>query len=276
MSNLQLRKEVRDGVEFFVSNDGEQVGMSALGLSVLCGVHSTAIDTLVKTYKNLSKLPSKKLEAIRDNGYKILAVPAANVEGGRGKDTNFIPAEICAGIVKYYAFESKNVSTEVKEKSEYAFDQFTAIGIKTWILQVVGYSEQRDNNQVIGLLQQLMLKVENMEVKLEEYNNIRKVTISSFPGMDGMLDDLSQTKALPPADTHLTLKEWLSDKGISLDNPAMHRLANEVASTYRTLTHKEPRKIYRKNRSGKLMGNYLGYHPTEFFILEQAFKKVVG
>jgi len=171
-----LRKEVRNGVEFFVSNDGSEVGMSALGLSVLCGVHSTAIDGLVKAYKNLSKLPSAKLEALRDKGYNIRAVPAADVEGGRGKDTNFIPAELCAVIIRYYAFESKNVTTSVKTKAEYAFDQFSTIGIKTWILQITGFKSSHGQD-IAPMLQTIL----NQMQEVRDLSQPPLVVVSLYP-----------------------------------------------------------------------------------------------
>lgn len=82
MSNLQLRKEVRDNIEFFVSNDGEQVGMSALGLATLTGVSSASIDVMVKAFSIPGKLPSETLEEARNHyiarGVAIQAVPNPN------------------------------------------------------------------------------------------------------------------------------------------------------------------------------------------------------
>lgn len=135
MSNLVLRKEVRDGIEFFVSNDGDEAGMSQLGLAVFNGVAESTLRALATSFSNSGKLPSETLEALRFKGLQIVDVP-----GLPGKPVKFIPAELCEAITFYYAFEAQRVSPEVRDHARKSYRKFAAIGIKTWILEVTGYT----------------------------------------------------------------------------------------------------------------------------------------
>lgn len=107
MSNLELRKEVRNGVEFWVSPDGKEVGMSLSGISALTRVAISSISSLVSAYMNFGKLPSEALEDLRAKGFCISDVPVGD---GSGKPVKFIPAEVCEAIIWYYANEAKRVS----------------------------------------------------------------------------------------------------------------------------------------------------------------------
>lgn len=279
MSNLELRKEVRNAVEFWVSPDGKNAGMSLSGLHVLTSVALSNIAKLVSDYINNCKLPTDELEALRSEGLAITDVPLPN----GGKPIKFIPAKICAAIITYYACESKRVSPEVKAKATDALSKFAAIGIETWILKVTGYAEAQDNKQVLLLLQQVMLEVQkqsqqitDLNVKVETYNNIRKVTVNLFPGLDNMLDDLADSKTLAPASDLVTAKEWLENKGISLDKPMFHRFTNLVSETYRTMTKQEPRKVSRNNGKGKWTNKYNAFSTDELPILEASLKKLLA
>lgn len=171
-------------MEFLVSNNGEQIGMSRAGLAALTGVNPSALTHLLTAYDNMHKLPSKTLEAIRDKGLKTLTIPASDVEDGRGKDTVFIPAELCAAIIKYYAFESKSITVAVKDKAEYAFDQFATIGIKTWILQVTGFKSS-SGQDIAPMLQTILNQMQEVRDLSQRYVNSHKLASKTSEALRG-------------------------------------------------------------------------------------------
>jgi len=135
--------------------------MSALGLATLTGVHPTTIDGMVKAFNIPGKLPSETLEEARNHhaarGIAIRSVPNPN----GGKPVNFIPAEICSDIVHYYAFEANRISSEVRAQAKYAYRQFAAIGIKTWILQVTGF-KSNSGQDIAPMLQTILNQMQEV------------------------------------------------------------------------------------------------------------------
>ena len=269
MSNLQLRKEVRDGVEFFVSNDGEQVGMSALGVATLSGVSSASIDALVKAFGIPGKLPSEALEEARNHhtatGLTIQAVPNPN----GGKPVSFIPAEICADLIHYYAFEATRISPEVKAKAKYAYRQFAAIGIKTWILQITGFKSSKGND-LVPVLQNILAEMREIRQLKLRYIHI-KDTVKDQPGLDEILEEYEQGHLITDGQ-YYTLQTWLKAKGEHLDHSEMTRLGILVGTTYKA-HHRRPAPKMR----GDLLGNRSDgkvnvYTAEDIPLLESALK----
>lgn len=267
MSNLEVVKPVVvDGIEFYVSNDGKRTGVSISGLARLCGVERQGISQNVVNPLNTgaTKKAPKSLEALQDKVF------SPQLEGSDG--AKVIDSAAAAEIIAYYAYESKAAN----DVARYSLKKFATIGIDTWIKQITGYAEAQDNGQVLDLLRQLMTKVESLETKVESYNNIRKVTVNVFPGLDNMLDDMAEGKALAPASDLVTAKEWLEAKGISLDKSMFHRFTNLVSETYRTMTKQEPRKVSRNNGNGKWTNKYNAFSSDELPILEASLKKLLA
>lgn len=86
MPDLSINKEVRDGIEFWVSSDASQVGMSLSGLQVMTGIDIGGMGRLMESYSNMSRMPAETLEAVRSKGFQICDVP-----NGAGKPVKFIP-----------------------------------------------------------------------------------------------------------------------------------------------------------------------------------------
>jgi hypothetical protein len=113
MSNpIVVNLIVVDEIEFYVSSDGSYTGMSQDGLSRLCGVNLKTIQDLLPKIGVTGYGGSETLEALprKDQWSEVEAPNNAEV----------IPAEVCAAIIKYYAFESKVANDTAK----YAFRKF--------------------------------------------------------------------------------------------------------------------------------------------------------
>jgi hypothetical protein len=262
MSLIPVKPAVIDGIEFYVSPNGEETGMSISGLAELCGVpHSTLHQRLLyklSQEKTTWKAP-KCLERFQGRVYsKVL------IGDNPGNPARIVVDDVCAAVIEYYAFDSKAAN----DTALYSFRKFASKGIRSWIKEVTGYAQEGDNGQVLDLVQQVLTKVEKLQTTVEEYNNIRKTTVNVFPNLDEMLNSLTENKALPSGE--MTLNDWLESKGIELSKSAKHRLANIVADTYKSTTGRRPPK--RPIGTNKVCV----YKTEELPILEMSFKYLLS
>lgn len=253
MSNLQLRKEVRDGIEFFVSVDSEVAGISQMGLATFNGVGMTAIKKVLDAYINFTKLPSETIEAARSKGLTIYTIPNPNY----GKDVRFIPAELCEAVTFYYAFESEHISKDARDHARKSYRKFAAIGIKTWILQVTGYHLAPTTDPVLDseavrelgtVLKHLLGEVKELRQRGEKYYNI-KDSIQHQPGLNEIVSTYEQGHLLSDGQ-QFTLQTWLRAKGLVLSHGMMVKFGLLVGQTY----HAHHRRPAPKMR-GDLLGN---------------------
>lgn len=272
MSNLQLRKEVRDGIEFFVSNDGDEAGMSQLGLSVFTGVAESTLRALVTSYSNSGKLPSETLEAARDKGLQIADVP-----GLPGKPVKFIPAELCEAMTFYYAFEAKRVTAEAQAKARFSYRKFAAIGIKTWILQVTGYKPnsstatfESNQGQLVEALQYIVAEMKDLRQQRVCYYNI-KDSIQHQPGLNEIVSTYEQGHLLSDG-RQFTLQTWLSAKGIVLSQGMMTKLGLLVGQTYRAHHRKPAPKMCGSTLGNRNCGLVNVYTTEDIPLLESALR----
>lgn len=70
----------------------------------------------------------------------------------------------------------------------------------------------------------------------------------------------------------VTLGEWLQEKGIELETPDKHRLANLVSQLYKKTYHALPRQIARQDSRGRYLKKSYGFNLDELHILEQSIK----
>lgn len=268
MSKIAVKPTIVDGLEFYISPDGEEAGMSISALATLCNVSPTALSDPGRVKGLLDKL--SKPQAINWKAPKCLERFQGRVfsqllmgDNG-GNPAKIIVDEACAAVIEYYGFESKAAN----EVARYSLRQFATKGIRRWIKEVTGYAEEGDNGKVLGLLQQLIAKVDKLETTVEEYHNIRKTTVNVFPGLDEMLNNLTENKALPSG--FVTLNDWLGSKGINLSKSAKHRLANIVADTYKSTTGRNPPKM--------LIGTnrVCVYKTEEIPLLEMSLKHLIS
>lgn len=179
-----------------------------MGLSVFTGVAMNSIVVLLETYDNYNKLPSEALETLRGEGLKTTTVPASHIEGGRGKDTKFIPAELCEAITYHYAFESKRVSDKVKDHARKSYRKFAAIGIKTWILQVPGFQPTPvQTPDLMPLLTNILSELQATRQMRMSYYNI-KDTVRYQPGLNDIISSYAQGYLLTDSQ-QFTLQTWL-------------------------------------------------------------------
>jgi len=270
MTIQMVQKEV-DGIEFYVSIDGIQSGMSESGLARLCGVNRYAIQNLIKRINDpANKELPKTLEPF--TGKALEMQETANKDQAK-----VISSDLCAAIVEYYAFESKAANDTAK----FSFRKFASKGMDLWIKEVTGYQINQipDSKEIVSLLQQLLIKVDGLEKDSKEYKNLRGRSVQVFPALDKTLEEfVVEGESLSEVDPqNYTLTEWINKtkRGVVLDNSAKHRFALLVSETYKSVTGKEPKKEHRQHKETKKRTNSVSvYSYTELPILQLAWNKL--
>ena len=266
MSDLSI-KEI-EGIEFYVSEDGKQTGVSISGLARLCGVtQQTISQRILQPLKTpTAKLPSKSLEALRDKGID----PQLKHTTFNNYKLCVVSHEVAAVIITYYAFESKNQTEEAK----YSLSKFAAIGMDRWIKEVVGFSEAEAHAQLVGLMQELMSEVKELKADVQELRDFKKATVT-LPGLQAQFEMYAKQEAAlnsPP----FTLDEWLQSKGIHLSHGTKCSLGRMIADLYKVNRQAFPEKAraYDVNRKGG--GLVTVYRASDIPMLQTALQKVLA
>lgn len=261
MSNL-IKPQTIDGIEFYVSSDGTQTGVSIAGLARLCGV---SYGTMHKTLLNLQKPaiayePPKSLEPLLGEVFHL------SLEGEKG--ATIVKDSAAARIVRYYAYDSKAANTT----AQFSLDKFLEKGFNTWVKEVVGYNESGDIVGLMSTMQEVLGELKELRIETKEYKSIKKTSETTMPGLDALMKELAYPdKTLAPGEKKVNLAEWLQEsKGIvDMEKSAKFRFAYLVSATYKSITKRDPSFENRPTRT-------MVFAPIEFPILQIAFNKLMA
>jgi hypothetical protein len=267
MSDLiVVNPTIVDEIEFYISEDGKYTGMSQRGLARLCGVSHTTIQKLFDCFGLATWQAPESLKAL-PNKSEWVATKSPN-------GAEVIPSNVCAGIIAYYAYESKVANPTAK----YSFQKFAQVGIDSWIKQVTGYAKESRDDKILDCLQKLMYDMDELKAKTQAYDNIKGTTVKVFPGLNKMLTDMEvedEFLELEPDVTEMTAAEWLKfKKGIALDSTQKRRFSLLLSETYKATVGKEPKKVNRV-KDGKKNNGVFVYHYTEWAILQLCLNKIL-
>lgn len=271
-----VRPTIVDGIEFYVSPDGE-AGMSVAGLARLCGIDAMSLRKKLKKHSAalVGKKEAETLENTENRDQATNAFEGLEVDIVAANRARVIRDEICADIIEYYAFDSE-YATEV---AAFSYRKFARLGIRSWIHQVTGYAQANDLSKLAETMHLLLKEVQDLRVETREYKAIRAKSDNHFPGLNELMEDLaiSEVKALPSGDEdgRYTIAEWLQLRGFSLSKSNLHKLAAMAAFTYRTLTRKDPTIVYRHSTQASKTKKVNGYLEAEFPILSIALTKLM-
>jgi len=267
MTIQMVQKEV-DGIEFYVSADGTQSGMSESGLARMSGVDRSSVHNLLQKAAADKKVP-ETLKPILGKDFYLLI--------GADKNAQVVPANICALVIEYYAFESKAAN----ETARFSFRKFASKGISSWIKEITGYKEDQipESKEILSILKEVLTKVDSLEKDSKEYRNLKGRSVQVFPALDKTLEEfaIEGESLLEENPQNYTLTEWvhLTKRGITLDNSTKHRFALLVSETYKSVTGNEPKKEHRQDKETKKRNNSVSvYSYTEFPILQLAWNKL--
>lgn len=272
MSEVIFQQQMVDGLEFYVSNDGEKTGMSVRGLARCCGVSSASISAIVSSDEVLGKTLPKWLESYTGQVFEVL---------GKDGSAKIIASKVCARIITYYAYESKNAMNDIAKNTA---EKFMAMGIDNWIKQLCGYGEENKEDKLASAINLLVDSVNDLREEVEElkpiarkYHKVKEGIIVEFPGVNKIIKRYDKTEdeeqnLLEGVDNQpVTLTEWLARKDIKLSRAGYCKLGRMVAETFRSCKKEEPKKGSKKSANGKWSNGVTLYTEQHFPILEMAF-----
>lgn len=246
----KLNKYEVDGVEFYVSYDKSQIGMSQRGLAKFCGIPLTTMQEFISSGA-IGKGASEQLQALLQQDLPLSPVSS-------GGSVKLIPSELCVLIVEHFAFEKKN------ETALFAFRKFAAMGFSTWVLKVTGQEETKALSKVESLrqLQESLTKL----IKIEEYAEDK-------PGLDNMLDYAKQKEEEEEDSSLITVEDILDRLGIGATTEEKKAIGMYAATAYRNLTGNKPPQVKRRRKqlNKKHQSFMVSAYPLDFIpVIENA------
>jgi hypothetical protein len=275
MSIEKVKPVVDDGIEFYISSDETASGMSISGLSAFITVDRRVIGRLVEkinsTEDGLVELP-ECLKPFQGNAL------SPGLEGiNRAK---IIPSTTCEAIIFYYAYESDNISDEVKQAAKFAHRKFAQLGLHQHIKNISGCIEKRNEDLLLAEFRYIRTELESVKSLSRELIVIRNTTTAFMPGCKDLLDEIVESTGddnlyLPTEDGALSIEGWLHNKGITLTSTKFRQLAHITAATFKSMTKQDPSKAHFKLVNGKTKYNVSVYEPQHFAIIQMCFNKIL-
>lgn len=272
MTELTFQSESHNGIEFYVSNDGQKTGMSIAGLARCCGVSHATLRGIFKALDG----GTTTIEKLKPFIGKVFFESG---DGGSENNAKIIQSEVCAAVITYYAFDSKSAKNDTAKET---LLKFASIGIDTWIKQLVGY--KNDNEKILSTLSTILKEVENIKSDNEKlkpivakYINVKDGVKTTFPGLNEVMESIEDEryKQLASADK-VPLSDWLRGKRILLTNGGYCAFGRMVSECYKAMKMEEPKKGNMKKANGKWSMNVRLYSQKDYPILEMALKQFLS
>lgn len=269
MSVQIVKPSVVNGVEFYVSSDGTQSGVSVRGLARLCGVDVAGLSRIV------NGKGSKALESFVGNIYY------SDLSSEQG--AKIITTEAATEIVFYYAFDSKASN----DMAKFSAREFAKKGMHSWIKEITGFSTT-DNNQALSrTINELFNNVNVLTQEMREWRTVRKVADRNMEGLNILIEEINENEQqndnLSMKDLRsYTLLEWLEEeKGVQgLTHGQASKLGRAASETYKSLRQVKPSRITRRVRNrrntGWMPSKVNGYTTEDFPILEVAYNEYLS
>jgi hypothetical protein len=277
-----------NGVEFYVSRDGQETGMSISGLARFIGATEGNVRKRVlnklreafadKTSADLNKADFAGIPEV-EAVLRLLQEGGSNTGIVSGRLTSpqnavIIPSEVCEAIIFYIAFES-SWEDEIKATAKKSFRQFARYGLHKFIHKVAGFVERQEADYLLTELQKVVSNLKELDQFATEYRTIRENTTSFMPGCNDLLDEIKDQHLLEAAeDGSLSLEGWLHMKGIQLSESKYRSLSHMVAGSYKSLVKRDPNKRTFKG-GAKTRYNINVYEPQHFPILQICLNKII-
>lgn len=274
--NLVFQPNNTENIAFYVSNDGEQVGMSIKGLARCCGVVSSSIRRLLTTKEGGIESVPKFLKPFNGEHFIVIGVGAEEKE----ESVKVIKSSVCASVIEYYAFESKSKNDVALN----CYRSFAKLGIENWIKNVVGFNDKAENEKVLSTLSLILKEVQQIKSDNEKfkpivakYTNFKSGVKTTFPGLDDLIKSIEDERHQQLASAEkLTLSDWLRNKNILLSNGGYCAFGRMVSECYKAVKMEEPKKGNMKKANGKWSMNVRLYSQKDYPILEMALKQFLS
>ena len=253
MSTLEIvSPTIVDGIEFYVSADGKQSGVSQAGLARLCGVGTSTINQISTDVQGSGASAKAPVELVKQLSRNTFHLPLTST-----KQVKVIDSKAAARIIRYYAFETKRPTKEAK----YSLGKFAEIGIDTWIKEVTGFAESNDIagmfKSISSQLNLMASEITEMKVQLIQTEGYRAARVE-LGGLREWMETieakefLESSKKIDEAEPVYTLNEWalMAQDGLILSRSNKHSIANMVSSVYKMMALEMPPKKQMLNAKG--------------------------
>lgn len=276
--NSTLTKTNSNDIEFFISQDRSQIGVSVAGLAKLCGVSETTVRGVLAALSDRNAIDNNtQIHPILQSIVGVDPYLRLDRTGG----TQIVRSEVCTKIIEYHAQRAKNPLPEAKQ----ALDRFAAIGFENWVVQTIDpYANLQDERDTISTL---IRDIQDLKQQMADTRGYQKV-YTAIPGLrhwmesiaDGrfnrVLDDGKQLSLLPEDAKDMTIREWLQYhlNGKSIPKGKKHTLANMVASAYSAMFEAEPPMVVRKNVKGYKLPAVKAYPIEALGLIENCWRLI--
>ena len=125
---MNITRVERDGVEFFTIDATGESGMSESGLAQICGITKQSMNVFLRDLMS-GKADQNQLEPLQRNDLWCQGKGIPSIEKSKIRNLSIVRAEVCAQVVKHYAFHSRHKTPEAM----FALEKFAALGITAWI-----------------------------------------------------------------------------------------------------------------------------------------------
>ena len=267
---------VIDSIEFYVSSNGLESGMSISGLARFIGMSESKL-----RHSIVNKLAKPFAEKEREN--QLSSVPEI-LEHFVGKvfsdeytspqNAKIIKSKVCEAIIFYVAFESA-LDNNTKDIAKQSYRKFAQYGLHEFIKKASNYIEQNDESSLVAELRKLITESITLNQFAKEYKTIRETTTTYLPGCNDLLDDMVNNKLLETTETGaISIEGWLALNGIILTPTKFRQLAHLAAANYKSLVKSDPEKAHFIDAEGKKKYNVYVYKPEHYGLLQIAFQSV--
>ena len=269
MSIEIVKPVIVNNVEFYISADGTQSGISISGLARLCGVDRKIISRIVDESHG-TKTGAKALESFVGNVFHMGL--------GSDKGAKIITTEAATEIVFYYAFDSKAAN----DMAKFSAREFAKQGMHNWIKQITGFSVADNNHMLTTTINELYRNMQVLTQEMKEWRTVRKVADDHMEGVNILIEEINnneEQKQIENDTRTYTVNEWLAEyKGVtSLTTGDAIKIGRSVAQTYKSLRQYKPqqvRRMYRSRRTNSVFQKTTaGYTQEDFPILEVAYNE---
>jgi len=268
----KVKPVIVDGVEFYISNDGKESGMSISGLANFLSLDRKAISYMVDKLSSddgNGELP-KCLKPFTGMGFMVGIVGSNSAK--------IIPSKLCEGLLYYYAYESTNISDDVRKKAIDIQRQAAQIGLHETFKKVSGYIEQGEESSLLNEIRRLVVDLKALNDFASELKVIKNTTSVFMPGCAELLDEIvtNDDNLLLPTETGaISIEGWLHQKGVTLTPTKFRQLAHITAATFKSMVKQDPSRTHFKLANGKTKYNVSVYEPQHFAIIQMCFNKIL-
>lgn len=266
-SNIELvQPQFIDGIEFYVSKDGSQIGISQSGVARLCGVGENSLRPLLASLSVRDKVGVETLKDILPEDL-YLAISSNH-------QAKVIPAKTAARIIEYYAFESKASN----ETALFSLRKFATTGIETWVKNITNHDINTDK-PVLDVLQQILTEISDLKLIATETETYRKVKVE-YAGLNLLLKKYEENEkslestcpVLPESLEMFTVAEIvkINFPFLIVKRGDILAIGRTCVSLFKLLAQERPQTKATMSARGYRGGRTTCYARSEFWIVNQA------